>query len=62
VKKREGVAEVKAFGPAPGTGTLWLVTTKSGETKQSWGSSAFMACANVGLNLGQVAHISHEGT
>jgi hypothetical protein len=55
--KRGGVDESVAKGPAPGLGTLWLLTTKCCETKSSWGASAFLACANVGLNLGQVAHI-----
>jgi hypothetical protein len=57
VRKRSGVDESEAFGPAPGKGTVWTITTKSGETRQSWGATAFAACANVGLNLGQVAWI-----
>jgi hypothetical protein len=55
--KRGGVDESVAKGPAPGFGTLWLMTTKCGETKSSWGATAYMACANVGLSLGQIAHI-----
>ncbi len=57
MRKREGVDESQAFGPAPGSGTVWALTTKNGESKQSWGKTAFEACANVGLNLGQVARI-----
>lgn len=60
MSKRRGVDEQDAFGPAPGKGTLWTLTTKNGETKQSWGSTAFQACANVGLNLGQVAWIKPQ--
>jgi len=57
VSKRRGVDEQEAFGPAPGQGTVWTITTKNGEIKQSWGATAFLACAHIGLNLGQVAKI-----
>lgn len=57
MKKRSGADEGEAFGPAPGSGTLWTLTTKNGHTMQSWGSTAFQACANVGLSLGQVSWI-----
>ena len=55
--KRGGVDESVAKGPAPGAGTLWFLTTKCGTVMSSWGATAFIACANVGLNLGQVAQI-----
>lgn len=58
MKKREGSPESQSFGPAPGSGTLWVITTKNGQVMQSWGSTAFKACAHCGLNLGQVAHIN----
>lgn len=54
MKTREGVDENKAFGPAPGKDTVWTLSTKRGEIMSSWGESAFAACANVGLSLGQV--------
>jgi hypothetical protein len=57
VSSRRGVDEQYAFGPAPGQGTIWTIVTKNGETKQSWGDTAFTACAHIGLNLGQVAKI-----
>jgi hypothetical protein len=57
VSSRRGVDEAVAFGPAPGKGTIWVIVTKNGETKQSWGDTAFKACANLGMNLGQVAKI-----
>lgn len=60
--KRRGVSEEEAFGPGPGAGTIWTLTTKNGQTMQSWGATAYEACANVGLNLGQVAHICPEQT
>lgn len=57
MKKRSGVDEGEAFGPAPGSGTLWALTTKNGVTLTSWGSTAFQAAANVGLNLGQLSKV-----
>jgi hypothetical protein len=59
VKTREGAPEKGAFGPLPLTGkrTTWHIITKQGEHRDSWGPSAFLACAHVGLTLGQVADI-----
>ncbi len=57
MSKRGGVDEHEAFGPAPGQGTCWTLTTKNGRAMSSWGNTAFQACANVGLNLGQVSSI-----
>jgi hypothetical protein len=58
MKTREGVPENKAFGPAKPSNTLWHIITKQGKHIDSWGSTAFMAEANAGLNLGQVANIN----
>lgn len=59
MKTRSGVDEANAYGPAPGKGTVWTLTTKNGQTLQSWGETAFLACSNVGLTLGQIASISN---
>lgn len=60
MKGREGIPEKHAFGPAPGPGTVWVVTTKQGETKQATGETAFKAAAFLGMSLGQVAHIAKQ--
>lgn len=58
MKTRSGVDDAVAFGPPPGGDTIWTLTTKNGQTLQSWGETAYKACSNVGLTLGQIASIS----
>ena len=49
----------KSFGPAPGE-AVWTITTKNGQTLQSYGTTAYQACARVGRNLGEVADIRYQ--
>lgn len=49
----------QSFGPAPGE-AIWTITTKNGQTLQSYGTTAFLACQRVGRNLGEVADIRFQ--
>lgn len=69
MKTRSGVPESRAFGPAMSGETKWLVTPRKapiewlmkipGRAYQlvSSGPTAFVACARLGISLGDVVDI-----
>jgi len=69
MKSRSGVPEAKAFGPRLSKQATWRIWPRNvsgaqleaagpeGHYVLGVGSSAFEACASVGMTLGQVVHI-----
>jgi hypothetical protein len=62
MKTRSGVPESRAFGPAMSSETQWeimvpCVLDPRHSRLLSYGPTAFAACANIGISLGEVVDI-----
>lgn len=68
MKTRSGVPESRAYGPALPSDTRWLVTPRKAPLEwllkndgayqlDSYGPTAFVACALLGMSLGEVVDI-----